>query len=83
MIFWRIRVARWEKRSCLSVILICSAVATHALLLMDVGKWQSGPVEEVMQSPLLGLCLGHPIEAVQHGTRTIFLPLKGGSQEAV
>ena len=49
-------------------------VATHALLLLEDGQWQAGAVADVMQAPLLSRCLGHAIEVVQHGTRTIFLP---------
>ena len=49
-------------------------LATHALLILEDGTWQAGPVAEVMQAPLLSLCLGHAIEAVRHGVRTIFLP---------
>jgi iron complex transport system ATP-binding protein len=52
------------------------AVATHALLLMDDGGWHAGPMDEVMRAPLLSRCLGHPIEAVQHGGRTIFIPVE-------
>jgi len=51
------------------------AVASHALLLMDDGRWHAGAVDQVMLSPLLGECLGHPIETVQHGARPIFLPI--------
>ncbi|MDR3482844.1 MAG: ABC transporter ATP-binding protein [Burkholderiaceae bacterium] len=51
------------------------AVATHALLLMDDGSWHAGAVDQVMLSPLLSECLGHPIETVQHGARPIFLPM--------
>lgn len=50
-------------------------VATHALLLMDDGRWHAGAVDQVMRAPLLGECLGHPIEIVQHGARPIFLPI--------
>ena len=49
-------------------------VASHALLLLEEGIWQAGPVAEVMRAPLLSRCLGHAVEAVQHGARTIFLP---------
>lgn len=49
-------------------------VASHALLLMGDGGWQAGPVAEVMQAPILSRCLGHPIEAVRHGQRTIYIP---------
>jgi iron complex transport system ATP-binding protein len=51
------------------------AVATHALLLMDDGSWHAGAVDQVMLSPLLSECLGHPIETVQHGARPVFLPM--------
>lgn len=49
------------------------SVATHALLLMGDGSWHAGKVEDVLQAPLLSACLGHTIEIVQHGQRTIFL----------
>jgi iron complex transport system ATP-binding protein len=48
--------------------------ATHALLLMGQGGWRAGPVAEVMQGPLLSECLGHPIAAIEHDGRTIFIP---------
>ncbi len=63
-----------------AVVLVCHdlnlahGVATHALLLMGDGAWQAGRSDEVMQAPLLGRCLGHPIETVRHGERTIFIP---------
>lgn len=49
-------------------------VATHALLLMGDGTWHAGPVEHTLNPALVGTCLGHPIEAVQHGDRIIFIP---------
>lgn len=48
--------------------------ASHALLLMGDGTWQTGPVAQVMQAPILSLCLGHPIEVVEHGARRLFIP---------
>jgi iron complex transport system ATP-binding protein len=51
-------------------------VATHALLLMGDGQWQAGPVAEVMRAPLLSRCLGYPIETIQHGNRTIYIPVE-------
>jgi iron complex transport system ATP-binding protein len=48
-------------------------VATHALLLAGDGQWQAGPVGEIMTAPALSQCLGHPIEAIKHDGRTIFL----------
>lgn len=49
------------------------SVATHALLLMGDGSWHAGKVSDVLQAPLLSACLGHTIEIVQHGQRTIYL----------
>jgi iron complex transport system ATP-binding protein len=51
-----------------------SSIASHALVLMGDGQWQAGPVNEIMQAPLLSRCLGHPIETVRHGNRTLFIP---------
>lgn len=55
---------------------LAHSVASHALLLMGDGQWQAGPVAEVMQAPILSHCLGHPIETVQHGKRTIYIPVE-------
>jgi iron complex transport system ATP-binding protein len=55
---------------------LAHSVATHALLLMDGGKWHAGSVDDVLRAPLLSECLGHPIEAVRHGDRTIYIPAK-------
>ncbi len=49
-------------------------VATHALLLMGEGEWHTGRVDEVMNESLLSCCLGHPVERVLHGGRTLFVP---------
>ncbi|MGS0744174.1 ABC transporter ATP-binding protein [Glaciimonas sp. GG7] len=54
---------------------LAHSVATHALLLGD-GQWQAGPVDEVMTAPVLSRCLGHPIEIVRHGDRTIYIPVE-------
>jgi iron complex transport system ATP-binding protein len=48
--------------------------ATHALLLMGDGPWEAGPVAAVMKPDLLSRCLGHPIAAIAHGARTVFIP---------
>jgi len=48
--------------------------ASHALLLMGDGEWLAGPVAQVMQAPVLSRYLGHPIDIVVHGTRSIFIP---------
>ncbi|RQO35929.1 cobalamin ABC transporter ATP-binding protein [Herminiimonas sp. KBW02] len=55
---------------------LAHSVATHALLLMGDGRWHAGPVDEVMQASLLSECLGHPIEIVKHGKRTIYLAVE-------
>lgn len=55
---------------------MANAAATHALLLMQDGRWHAGAAEDVMQAPLLSDCLGYPVEAVRHGKRTIFIPLE-------
>jgi len=55
---------------------LAHSVATHALLLMGDGQWQAGTVDEVMQAPLLNRCLGHPIETIRHGKRTLFIPVE-------
>lgn len=49
-------------------------VSTHALLLMDGGGWLAGPVNDVMQPDALARCLGHPVEMIVHGGRTLFVP---------
>lgn len=71
------RLCREEGRAVVSVghdLNLAWSGATHALLLMGGGAWRAGPVPEVMRADLLGACLGHPIAAVEHGGRTIFLP---------
>jgi iron complex transport system ATP-binding protein len=50
------------------------AGSTHALLLLQNGAWRAGPVGEVMRPELLSACLGHPVTAIAHGGRTIFVP---------
>src|SRR6476661_3878267 len=53
---------------------LAQRIASHALLLMGDGQWQAGPAADVMNAPLLGRCLGHPIDAVRHGDRIIYIP---------
>ena len=48
--------------------------ATHALLLNGDGSWHAGATQQVMRPELLSACLGHPIVAIAHGARTVFLP---------
>jgi iron complex transport system ATP-binding protein len=52
---------------------LAHSVATHALLLSPGGKWQAGPVAQVMQPAPLSACLGHPIDTLSHQGRTIFI----------
>ena len=51
-------------------------IATHALLLLPDGRWIAGHCDAVLTPEHLQLCLGHPVERLQHGTRTIFLPAR-------
>lgn len=70
------KLCREQKKSVVMVshdLNLAHSVATHALLLMGDGRWHAGSVDEVMQAPLLSECLGHPIEIVKHGKRTIYL----------
>jgi len=73
-------LARLCKESNKSVVMVshdlnlAHSVATHALLLMGDGQWQAGPVEEVLEPAVLSRCLGHPIETIRHGARTVFMP---------
>ena len=60
---------------------LAHSVATHALLLMGDGRWQAGPVEQVMSAATLSHCLGYPIETLQHGRRTIFIPAEDISHD--
>ena len=49
-------------------------VSTHALLLMGDGRWLAGATADVMRADILGDYLGHPIDVIQHGKRSIFIP---------
>jgi len=53
---------------------LAHSVSTHALLLMGDGRWLAGTTAEVMQADILGDYLGHPIDIIQHGKRSIFIP---------
>lgn len=79
-----LRLRRMENKAIVMVshdLNMAHGVATHALLLMENGQWQAGPVAQVMQTDLLGACLGYPIEAVQHGSRTLFIPMEAQHHE--
>jgi len=53
---------------------LAHSVSTHALLLKGDGRWLAGAKEDVMRPELLGDYLGHPIDVIQHGKRSIFIP---------
>ncbi|MES2018404.1 MAG: ABC transporter ATP-binding protein [Pseudomonadota bacterium] len=55
---------------------LAQRVASHALLLMGDGAWRAGSVADIMQPELLSACLGHPIQTIVHGERTIFLAVE-------
>jgi iron complex transport system ATP-binding protein len=55
---------------------LAHGISTHALLLRGDGGWLAGPVAQVMQPALLGDYLGHPIEMIEHGGRSIFIPIE-------
>jgi iron complex transport system ATP-binding protein len=75
-------LGRLCRKSAKSVVMVshdlnlAHSVASHALLLMGDGQWQAGPVAEMMQAPILSRCLGHPIDIVRHGKRSIYLPVE-------
>ena len=71
------RLCKEEGRAIVSVghdLNLAWSGATHALLLHGDGQWRAGPVAETMRADLLSACLGHPIDIIQHGTRSIFIP---------
>ncbi|WP_343733347.1 ABC transporter ATP-binding protein [Duganella sp.] len=53
---------------------LAHSVSTHALLLKGDGRWLAGATAEVMQADILSDYLGHPIEVIRHGKRSIFIP---------
>jgi iron complex transport system ATP-binding protein len=75
------RLCREQRKA---VVMVCHdlnlahGVATHALLLMGEGGWQAGAADEVMRPAILGRCLGHPIDTIAHGARTIFIATESG-----
>lgn len=76
------RLARESGRAVVLVshdLNLAHSVSTHALLLMGNGDWKAGSVDAVMRADLLGACLGHPVEAVSHGGRTLFVPADDGA----
>lgn len=70
------RVCREQRKTVIMVghdLNLAHGVASDALLLMGDGSWLAGGVNEVMQPAILGRCLGHPIEMLRHGERTVFI----------
>ena len=53
---------------------LAHGVSSHALLLMGDGRWLAGTTADVMRADLLSDYLGHPIDIIQHGKRSIFIP---------
>jgi len=71
------RLCRDQKKTVVMIghdLNLAHQVASHALLLMGDGRWTAGTVADVMRAPLLGQYLGHPIVAIEHGNRQIFIP---------
>ncbi|QDZ28428.1 ABC transporter ATP-binding protein [Noviherbaspirillum sp. UKPF54] len=60
---------------------LAHSAATHALLLMGDGRWIAADAANAMKPSLLSACLGYPIETVQHGGRTIFIPTQRSHHE--
>ena len=57
---------------------LAQRAASHALLLMGDGRWCAGSLADVLHAPLLSQYLGHPIEAIRHQGRQIFIPGEAG-----
>ena len=71
------RLCREQKKAVVMVghdLTLAHNVSSHALLLMGKGSWLAGPVADVMRASILSDCLGHPIDILQHGQRSIFIP---------
>jgi iron complex transport system ATP-binding protein len=71
------RLCREQRKAVVMVshdLNLAHRVATHALLIMGDGSWLAGPSEQVMTERQLSVCLGHPIERLQHGGQTLFIP---------
>ncbi|MGZ8289233.1 MAG: ABC transporter ATP-binding protein [Telluria sp.] len=70
------RLCREQRKTVVMVghdLNLAHSVATDALLLMGDGRWLAGGIAEAMQPRILSECLGHPIETIRHGERTIFI----------
>ncbi|HJV51013.1 MAG TPA: ABC transporter ATP-binding protein [Noviherbaspirillum sp.] len=78
------RLCRRENKAAVIVshdLNLAYSAATHALLLMEDGRWIAGPVAEVMVASVLSHCLGYPIETIRHEERSIFIPARGRHHE--
>ena len=71
------RLCREQNKTAIMVghdLTLAHSVSSHALLLMGDGRWLAGPTAETMQPAVLSDYLGHPIDVIQHGHRSIFIP---------
>jgi iron complex transport system ATP-binding protein len=48
--------------------------ATHALILFGDATAEAGPVDMVLDAPSLSAAYGHPVAAIDAGTRRVFVP---------
>jgi iron complex transport system ATP-binding protein len=73
------RLCREEGKTVVMIghdLTLAHSVSTHALLLRGDGRWLAGAKDEVMRADILGDYLGHPIDIIQHGHRSIFIPFE-------
>jgi iron complex transport system ATP-binding protein len=71
------RLCRQQRKTVVMIghdLTLAHHVSSHALLLHGDGRWLAGRKDEVMRADILGDCLGHPIDIIQHGERSIFIP---------
>ncbi len=76
------RLCREQKKTVVMIghdLNLAHSISSHALLLMGDGRWQAGSVDETMQPAILSDYLGHPIDIVRHGNRSIFIPLEASA----
>ncbi len=70
------RLCREQGKTAIMVghdLTLAHSVSTHALLLMGDGRWLAGTTADVMRADILSSYLGHPIDVLQHGNRSIFI----------
>jgi iron complex transport system ATP-binding protein len=71
------RLCREQQKSVVMVahdVNLVQQVATHALLLLENGKWLAGPVAQVMQADTLGAALGYPLRQLEQDGQRWFVP---------